>query len=287
MQKKRRFWNMYVTTTVSITLVLFLVGLVAMVTLSAHRMIEQVKTNVTLTVVLTSDADSAQVARCGAVLQAAPYSHACRYISSQEALEEHIRSLGDDPSHFLGYNPLSASYEVSLSAAYANPDSIAAIEQQLSNLPYVKQVMYQKDLVDLLEHNVSQVTLVLLGLAVMLLLIAYVLIINTIRLHVYSRRFLINTMRLVGATPWVIKRPFVARSMRMGCWSALLAFGLLAALFYYVQYSMNIVLMPLTWQNVALVAAVVLLTGELLTFVGALIAVNRYIRMDAEKMYTI
>ena len=287
MQKKRRFWNMYVTTTVSITLVLFLVGLVAMVTLSAHRMIEQVKTNVTLTVVLTSDADSAQVARCGAVLQAAPYSHACRYISSQEALEEHIRSLGDDPSHFLGYNPLSASYEVSLSAAYANPDSIAAIEQQLSNLPYVKQVMYQKDLVDLLEHNVSQVTLVLLGLAVMLLLIAYVLIINTIRLHVYSRRFLINTMRLVGATPWVIKRPFVARSMRMGCWSALLAFGLLAALFYYVQYSMNIVLMPLTWQKVALVAAVVLLTGELLTFVGALIAVNRYIRMDAEKMYTI
>jgi cell division transport system permease protein len=147
--------------------------------------------------------------------------------------------------------------------------------------------MYQKDLVDLLEHNVSQVTLVLLGLAVMLLLIAYVLIINTIRLHVYSRRFLINTMRLVGATPWVIKRPFVARSMRMGCWSALLAFGLLAALFYYVQYSMNIVLMPLTWQNVALVAAVVLLTGELLTLVGALIAVNRYIRMDAEKMYTI
>ena len=147
--------------------------------------------------------------------------------------------------------------------------------------------MYQKDLVDLLEHNVSQVTLVLLGLAVMLLLIAYVLIINTIRLHVYSRRFLINTMRLVGATPWVIKRPFVARSLRMGCWSALLAFGLLAALFYYVQYSMNIVLMPLTWQNVALVAAVVLLTGELLTLVGALIAVNRYIRMDAEKMYTI
>ncbi len=287
MQKKRRFWNMYVTTTVSITLVLFLVGLVAMVTLSAHRMIEQVKTNVTLTVVLTSDADSAQVARCGAVLQAAPYSHACRYISSQEALEEHIRSLGDDPSHFLGYNPLSASYEVSLSAAYANPDSIAVVEQQLSNLPYVKQVMYQKDLVDLLAHNVSQVTIVLLGLAVMLLLIAYVLIINTIRLHVYSRRFLINTMRLVGATPWVIKRPFVARSMRMGCWSALLAFGLLTALFYYVQYSMNIVLMPLTWQNVALVAAVVLLTGELLTLVGALIAVNRYIRMDAEKMYTI
>ncbi len=287
MQKKRRFWNMYVTTSVSITLVLFLVGLIAMVTLSAHRMIEQVKHNVTLTVVLSPEADSAQVVRCGTVLNAAPYCHACRYISSEEALEEHVRSLGDDPAQFLGYNPLLASYEVNLTSAYANADSIAAVEKQISSLPYVKQVMYQKDLVELLEHNVSQVTLVLLGLVVMLLLIAYVLIINTIRLHVYSHRFLINTMRLVGATPWVIKRPFVARSLRMGCWSALLALVLLTGLFYYVQYSMNIVLMPVTGANIAVIAGVVLLTGELLTLIGSLIAVNRYIRMDTERMYAI
>lgn len=278
---------MYVTTSVSITLVLFLVGLIAMVTLSAHRMIEQVKHNVTLTVVLTPEADSTQVVLLGEVLKASPYCHACRYISSEEALEEHVRSLGDDPSQFLGYNPLLASYEVSLSSPYANADSIAVVEQKLSVLPFVKQVMYQKDLVDLLAHNVSQVTLVLLGLAVMLLLIAYVLIINTIRLHVYSRRFLINTMRLVGATPWVIKRPFVARGLRMGCWSALLALALLAGLFYYVQYSMNIMLMSLTVTNIAFIAGVVILTGELLTLIGSLIAVNRYIRMDAERMYSI
>ena len=147
--------------------------------------------------------------------------------------------------------------------------------------------MYQKDLVELLEHNVSQVTLVLLGLAVMLLLIAYVLIINTIRLHVYSRRFLINTMRLVGATPWVIKRPFVARALRMGCWSALLALVLLTGMFYYVQYSMNIMLMPVTAANIAIVACVVIVTGELLTLIGSLIAVNRYIHMDTERMYAI
>jgi len=278
---------MYVTTSVSITLVLFLVGLVAMVTLSAHRMIEQVKHNVTLTVVLSPEADSAQVARCGAVLSESPYCHACRYISKEEALEEHIRSLGDDPAQFLGYNPLLASYEVNLTSPYANVDSIAVLESRIGQLPYVKQVIFQKDLVELLEHNVSQVTLVLIGLAAMLLLIAYVLIINTIRLHVYSHRFLINTMRLVGATPWVIKRPFVARSLRMGCWSALLALLMLAGLFYYVQYSMNIVLMQLTWQNIAFIAFVVLLTGELLTLIGSLIAVNRYIRMDTERMYAI
>lgn len=278
---------MYITTSVSIMLVLFLVGLVAMVTLSAHRMIEQVKHNVTITVVLSPEADSAQVARCATVLKSSPYCHECRYISREEALEEHIRSLGDDPAQFLGYNPLLASYEVYLTSEYANADSIVVVEQQISRLPYVKQVMYQKDLVELLEHNVSQVTLVLLGLAVMLLLIAYVLIINTIRLHVYSRRFLINTMRLVGATPWVIKRPFVARSLRMGCWAAILALVLLAGLFYYVQYSMNIVLMPITLSNILFICFVVLLTGELLTLVGSLIAVNRYIRMDAERMYAI
>lgn len=278
---------MYVTTSVSITLVLFLVGLVAMVTLSAHRMIEQVKHNVTLTVVLSPDADSAQVVRCGTVLKAAPFCHECRYISKEEALEEHVRSLGDDPAQFLGYNPLLASYEVSLQSAYANADSITAAEEHIARLPYVKQVLYQKDLVELLEHNVSQVTLVLIGLAIMLLLIAYVLIINTIRLHVYSHRFLINTMRLVGATPWVIKRPFVARSLRMGCWSAIMALVLLAGLFYYVQYSMNIVLIPLTWANIALIAGIVLLTGEMLTLIGSLIAVNRYIRMDTERMYAI
>ena len=278
---------MYVTTTVSITMVLFLVGLVAMVTLSAHRMIEQVKHNVTLTIVLSADADSAEIVRCGTVLKAAPFCHECRYISREEALAEHVRSLGDDPSQFLGYNPLLASYEVNLSASYANADSIAKVEAQVAKLPYVQQVMYQKDLVELLEHNVSQVTLVLTGLAVMLLLIAYVLIINTIRLHVYSHRFLINTMRLVGATPWVIKRPFVARSLRMGLWSALMALVLLAGLFYYVQYSMHIVLMPLTWVNIAIIAGVVLLTGEMLTLIGSLIAVNRYIRMDAERMYAI
>lgn len=258
-----------------------------MVTLSAQRMIEQVRNNVTLTVVLSADADSAQVLRCGDVLRAAPYCHECRFVSREEALEEHIRSLGDNPEEFLGYNPLLASYEVSMSAAYANADSIRVVEQQIARLPYVKQVLYQRDLVELLEHNVSQVTLVLIGLAAMLLLIAYVLIINTIRLHVYSHRFLINTMRLVGATPWVIKRPFVARSLRMGCWSALLALLLLAGLFYYVQYSMNIVLMPLTPTNLAIVAVVVLLTGEILTLIGALIALNRYIRMDAERMYSI
>lgn len=277
---------MYVTTTISIMLVLFLVGVVTMVSLFAHRIIDQVQ-HLTLTVELVQDVDSLQVERCGAVLSAAPYCHDFRYISCEEALQEHIRSLGEDPSDFLGFNPLLPSYELHLNSAYATADSIAMIEEQLLKLPYVNQVLYQKDLLEFLEHNVSRVTLVLLGLAVILLLIAYVLIINTIRLHVYSRRFLINTMRLVGATPWVIKRPFVARSLRMGLVASLLALVLLSGMVYYVQYSMNIVLMTVTGTNIAIIACVVIFTGEMLTLIGSLVAVNRYIRMDSERMYAI
>lgn len=277
---------MYVTTTISIMLVLFLVGVVTMVSLFAHRIIDQVQ-HLTLTVELVQDVDSLQVERCGAVLNAAPYCHDFRYISCEEALQEHIRSLGEDPSDFLGFNPLLPSYELHLNSAYATADSIAMIEEQLLKLPYVNQVLYQKDLLEFLEHNVSRVTLVLLGLAVILLLIAYVLIINTIRLHVYSRRFLINTMRLVGATPWVIKRPFVARSLRMGLVASLLALVLLSGMVYYVQYSMNIVLMTVTGTNIAIIACVVIFTGEMLTLIGSLVAVNRYIRMDSERMYAI
>ncbi len=277
---------MYVTTTISIMLVLFLVGVVTMVSLFAHRIIDQVQ-HLTLTVELVQDVDSLQVERCGVVLSAAPYCHDFRYISCEEALQEHIRSLGEDPSDFLGFNPLLPSYELHLNSAYATADSIAMIEEQLLKLPYVNQVLYQKDLLEFLEHNVSRVTLVLLGLAVILLLIAYVLIINTIRLHVYSRRFLINTMRLVGATPWVIKRPFVARSLRMGLVASLLALVLLSGMVYYVQYSMNIVLMTVTGTNIAIIACVVIFTGEMLTLIGSLVAVNRYIRMDSERMYAI
>lgn len=286
-KKSRRFWNMYITTTMSIMLVLFLVGLLSVVGLSTHRMITQVQRNVVMTVELSDDADSLQVVRCGELLSAAPYCHECRYVSKEQALQEHISALGEDPASFLGYNPLLASYELYLQPQYASMDSIRQIEAELRALQYVAQVSYQKDLVSLLEHHVSQITIVLLGLAAVLLIIAYVLIINTIRLHVYSRRFLINTMRLVGATPWVIKKPFVVRSLRMGFLAGLFALLLLAGLIYYVQYAMHVLLLPLTWQNIVIVAAVVLLTGELLTLIGAMIAVNRYVRMDAERMYAI
>ena len=278
---------MYFTTTISVALVLFLVGLECLILLSAHELMRQVKENVVLSIVLKDDNTSEEVERTKRLLTAAPYTHDYRFISREEALQEHIANLGEDPSAFLGYNPLTDAFEVHLQAAYAHSDSIAQIEKGLLDMPYVDKVIYQKDVVKVLDNNLNEIALVLLAVAVALLIIALVLISNTIQLQVYAKRFLINTMRLVVATPWVIKWPLIRRNMRMGVEAALLALLMLAATYYYCQTRLGVTLFPLIWQNIAFISMTVIVTGVLITFFASLAATNRYIRMKISKMYEI
>ena len=266
---------------------LFLVGLECLVLLSAHELMRHVKENVVLSVVLKDDNTADEVERTKRLLTAAPYSLDYRFISREEALQEHITNLGEDPASFLGYNPLTDAFEVHLQAAYAHSDSIAQIETALMNLPYVDKVIYQKDVVKVLDNNLSEIVLVLFIVAIALLIIALVLISNTIQLQVYSKRFLINTMRLVGATPWVIKWPLLRRNIRMGFEAGVLALLMLVATYYYCQTRLGIVLFPLIWQNVTFVVVTVLVTGVVITFIASWIATNRYIRMKINKMYEI
>lgn len=285
--KRRSVFNMYFTTTISVALVLFLVGMECLVLLSAHELVRHVKENVVLSVVMKDDITNDEVERTKRLLTAAPYCLDYRFISREEALQEHIANLGEDPSVFLGYNPLTDAFEMRLQAAYAHSDSITQIESGLRNLPYVDKVVYQKDVVKVLDNNLSEIALVLLVVALALLIIALVLISNTIQLQVYSKRFLINTMRLVGATPWVIKWPFIRRNIFMGIEAGGLAILLLAATYYYCQTRLGVVLFPLIWNNVVFVVATVLMIGVMITFLASLVATNRYIRMKISKMYEI
>jgi cell division transport system permease protein len=278
---------MYFTTTISVALVLFLVGLECLVLLSAHELMRQVKENVVLSIVMKEDNTADEIERTKRMLSAAPYCLDYSFISREEALQEHIANLGEDPSAFLGYNPSTDAFEIRLQALYTHSDSIKKIETRLLNLPYVDKVVYQKDVVKVLDNNLNEISLILLAVALALLVIALVLISNTIQLQVYSKRFLINTMRLVGATPWVIKWPFIGRNIRVGIEAGLLALLMLAATYYYCQSRLGIVLFPLIWQNVAFITATVLLTGMLITFIASLVATNRYIRMKINKMYEI
>lgn len=285
--RKHRFRNSYVTSAISVSLVLCLIGLESILLLSADSLITRMRENITLTAVLTSDADSTQCARLESVLKAGDRCSAYKYVSAEEALEEHIRLLGEDPAKFLGYNPLSASYEIHPTDSYSAPDSLALLASDLEALPYVSEVIYPRDLADLMSSNVHEFSYILLAVALALLLISMVLIVNTIRLQIYAKRFLINTMTLVGATSWVTRRPFVLRNMGMGLIAGIVALTILGVVVYYVEFRMGMLLFPLTGQNIAFIAVVVLCSGLLITLIASLIATGRYIRMDNNSLYEI
>jgi len=285
--RKHRFRNSYVTAAISVSLVLCLIGLEGIVLLSADSLITRMRENITMTAVLSSEADSTQCARLETILSSGNQCSGYNYISAQQALEEHIRSLGEDPSAFLGYNPLSASYEIHPTDVYSDPDSLAVIAAQLEALPYVTEVIYPRDLADLMSSNVQDFSLILLAVALALLLVSLVLIVNTIRLQIYAKRFLINTMTLVGATSWVTRRPFVLRNMLMGFISGIVALAILSGVVYYVDFKLGVLLFPLTWQNITFVSALVLASGLLITLFASLIATGKYIRMDNNSLYEI
>ena len=268
-------------------LVLLLVGLETIVILGAHHLVSKVRENFTVTVVMKTDADSVSVSRLQKVLEAVPYTRSYQYISKQEALNEHIETLGENPTKFLGYNPLPDSYELQLRERYANADSIAVIRQQLEQLPYVEKVLYEEDVVLALDHQLGSISVVLLSVALLLLVVAWALIVNTIRLQVYAKRFLINTMRLVGATPWVIRMPFVRRAVVMGLEASIMAVCILCALLYYAKWRMGIVFFPLSPLNLSVLAVVIFMSGIVITFLASLFATGRYVRMNIDKMYEI
>ena len=149
------------------------------------------------------------------------------------------------------------------------------------------EVLYPRDLADLMSSNVHDFSLILMGVALALLLVSLVLIVNTIRLQIYAKRFIINTMPLVGATSWVTRRPFVLRNMLMGFCAGIVRLAVLSGVVYYVEFRWDVLLFPLTWQNIAFVSAVVLCSGLLITFLASLIATGRYIRMDNNSLYEI
>ena len=285
--RKHRFRNTYLTAAVSVALVLCLIGLECVLLLSAGSLITRMRENITLTAVLSPETDSIQCARLEQILTNSPACSSFQYVSQEQALEEHIASLGEDPSEFLGYNPLSASYEIHPSDTYSAPDSLAILAEHMEELPYVTEVIYPRDLADLMSSNVQEFSIILLAVALALLLISLALIVNTIRLQIYAKRFIINTMTLVGATSWVTRRPFVGRNMLMGFLSGLVALAILSGIVYYVEVRLGILLFPPTWQNIAFVSAVVLCCGLLITLLASLIATGRYIRMDNNSLYEI
>jgi len=285
MKTKRTFFNMYFTSTISISLVLYLLGLLFAVLFMTYQIGNQVKENVGMSIVLRDSADMAEVQRIKDVLLIAPFTKSVDYVSKESALQEHIDALGEDPVEFLGYNPLSASLELKLNAQYAINDSIKSIETKLKPFKAIKQVVYHEDVVDLVDKNIQMILGMLLLLTALLLAVSIILINNTIQLMVYSKRFLINTMKLVGATAWVIKAPFLRKNTLVALVSAILALLLLVATAYYCKYSLGIILLPTEPLYLGIGASLILLCGLLISVGASYIAVGRYVRMKTDDLY--
>ena len=282
------FWDMqFITSGISTTLVLLLLGLVVFFVLAARNLSVYVRENINFSIVLSDDMKERDILRLQKQLNDQPFVRLTEYISKEQALKEYSQSMGIDPQEFLDKNPLYASIEVKLKSDYANADSIARIEQQIKQNTNIQDVLYQKELINLVNDNIRKISFLLLGLAVALTLISFVLINNTIRLTIYSQRFLIHTMKLVGASWGFIRRPFLVRNFWIGVLSAGVADGVLLAVAAWLVGREPDLVEVITPVIMVEVAVAVLLFGMLITWLCSLFSVNKYLRMKAEDLYNL
>lgn len=275
----------FVTATISTTLVLLLLGMVLFFVLTARNLSVYVRENINFSLVLDDGMDNRDILRLQRSLEKQPFVKEMTYISKEDALKDYVREMGIDPRRFAGFNPLRASLEIRLKSAYANTDSIERIEKLLGQESHIKDIVYQQELIDAINMNIGRISLLLLGLAALLLLISFALINNTIKLTIYAKRFLIHTMQLVGAGWGFIRRPFLWRNFWVGLFAGLLADAALWGLAGWLVTSEPGLVEVVTSEVMGLVAAAVLVAGVLITCFCALLSINKYLRMRTEALY--
>ncbi len=276
-----------VTLCISTSMVLVLLGLVVFSVLTSRNLSSWVKENLTVTVMLGDDVSVNDAKRLCRNLYHRPYAKNIDYVSKEQALKEQTEAMGSDPSEFLGANPFVATLEMQMKSDYANGDSLRWIARELRQNPKVVDVAYQADLTDTVNRNLGRINLVLLALALLLTFVSFSLISNTVRLSVYSRRFLIHTMKLVGASWGFIRRPFMRQGLLVGILAALLANVVLGCCVYGLYtYEPNI-LNIITWRELTVTAVAVLLFGIVITAFCSWISVNKFLKMTAGELYKI
>ena len=287
-QRKKSFFDMqFVTATISTTMVLLLLGLVMFSVLCAHNLSTYVKENIIFSIVISDDMKENDILALQRQLDAKPFVRTSAYISKKQALKEYTEAMGTDPQEFLGHNPFTASLQIKLNSDYANTDSLAIIEKQIKGNTNIQDVIYQRDLIDAVNDNIARISLLLLALAAVLTLISFALINNTIRLTIYSKRFLIHTMKLVGATGAFIRKPFLMQGAVTGLIAAILAMGLLSGILFVLRTEIS-QLLSIESMNALLVSFIVMLiSGVAITTFATYLSVTRYLRLRIDDMYYI
>lgn len=277
----------FITSSISTTLVLLLLGLVVFFVLTAHNLSVYVRENISFSVLISDDMKEADILKLQKKLNKEPFVKQSEYISKKQALKEQTEAMGTDPEEFLGYNPFTASIEIKLHSDYANSDSIARIEKMIKKNTNIQDVLYRKELIDAVNDNIRNISLVLLSLALVLTFISFALINNTIRLAIYSKRFLIHTMKLVGASWSFIRAPFLRRNVWSGILAAMLADAILMGSAYWAVTYEQELLQIITPEVMLIVCGSVLVFGIVITWLCAYFSMNKYLRMKANSLYYI
>ena len=282
---KTRLRSSYLTLVISVSLVLFLLGVLGLVLINARELSDYLRESLSFSIWLDDEAKEPDIRMLQKDLDAKPYVKSTQYISKDAAALKMKKDLGEDFINFLGDNPLPPSIDVYLYAGYTSPDSVAKIEKYVRVYPFVKEVQYAESLLFLINENVNKISIFLLVISSFLFLIALTIINNTIRLSIYSRRFLIRTMQLVGATRGFIRKPFLIQSAIHGLLAALVAMSLLMGLLYLIEKEFFMMFSFESTYLLLLLGAAIIVTGVLINIISTIFSVNRYLSISEDKLY--
>lgn len=277
--------SVYVSTVISIALVLLMTGLLGLILIHAKNLSRYVKENIVLNIIMDESVQEPNVLAFQKRVEGNAAVLRSEYISKDSAAVKLSEELGEDFVTFLGHNPLSASIDVYLHADYANTDSVAAFIKKITADKQVSEVVYQESLIELINQNIRIIGLVILAFALILLIIAIALINNTIRLAIYSQRFIIKSMQLVGATQSFIRRPFLNYGMLHGLVGAMIAIGLLIVTLYLAQREIPELVYLKDWVEFSLVFLGVIVLGVLISVFSTYFAVSKYLKLRSNELY--
>lgn len=275
----------YISTVISIALVLLMIGLLGLILVHARNLSNYVKENIVLNIIVTDGAKEVDILSLQKQLDTNPYVLETQYVSKEVAAKNLQKDLGEEFVEFLGYNPLLSSIDVYMKADYANNASIEKLSGQLTKNPIVKEVIYQKSLIDMVNQNLKVIGLIILAFAGVLMIIAVALINNTIRLAIYSQRFLIKSMQLVGATKGFIRKPFIGYGLLHGFLGGLIAIILLLATLFVAQKQIPELVILRSWFEFSIVFLVVIGAGILISTMSTWFAVSKYLRLKIYDLY--
>lgn len=262
-----------------------MLGLLGIIILNTNKLSDNLKENISIQIILNDNAKEVDIQHLTKTLDVSDYVKSTEFIAKEDAAKRLQEDLGEDFVSFLGYNPLLPSINIHLKAAYANTDSLSRIEKELVASKLVKEVVYQKSLVSMLNENVQKISLVIFVFSGLLMIIALALINNTIRLSIYSKRFIIKTMQLVGATQSFVRRPFVLNGIKHGIYGAIIAILMLMGVLYFAQKQLP-ELGELQNQTMLLTLfGLVIVLGIIISWISTSLAVRKYLRLKADDLY--